>query len=205
MSVQWWQAVNQLRNSLAEDSVLRLVQSGAPASPVAWPANHCPACGQPVANERSPYCGDVCRDQAAFVRQLRALLATGEPPSTDRRAALDQVLWALLGGGYPQRLLDVPDRVLAKVLERDQHRCHACGGNAELIEHLRTACNRPINLGAVCVRCRRVREYGDSAFLARPDTESIRQGITGRVLADPPARRCDDPEAWDWRAFLRER
>lgn len=203
--MQWQEAVDNLRASLSEDAVLRLVLSGTPMVAAVWSSDHCPACGEPAVSDRSPYCGDACRDRSAFVRQMRALVVKREPLDADRRAALDQVLWALLGGGYPRRLLEVPERVIAKVLERDQHRCHACGAEAGQIEHLRTACNRPINLGAVCEACRRVREFGDVTFLRMRETESVRQNIAGRVLADPPARRCDDPEVWDWRAFLRER
>jgi len=203
--VDWAELVSNLRESLPHESVLVLALTGEPASASFWPADYCPACGKPAVSERSPYCGDVCRDRSAFIRQVRAGLVKGELQDAERRAALDQVLWALLGGGYPRRLLEVPERVVAKVLERDQHRCHACGAEAQQIEHLRTACNRPINLGAVCGSCRTVREFGDATFLRLNETESIRQEIAGRVLADPPARRCDDPDAWDWRAFLRER
>lgn len=200
----WQSEVLRFLEAMPSESVLRLPFGEQPATPRVWPAEHCPACGELTTSKRSPYCGDACRELSGFVRQVRAAVQAGTL-SEDRRTAMEQVFWALMGGGYPTRLKEVPVSTVRKVLERDGYRCHRCGGEADQIEHLRTACNRPINLGAVCPSCQTTREMGDGEFLANADVRSVRAEVGGRIVAVEPARRCDDPSSWDWRAFLNER
>lgn len=186
------------------ESVLRLPFAEVPTPATIWPPEYCPACGESTTSKRSPYCGEGCREVSGFVRQVRAAIRSGTL-SDDRRAVMEQVFWSLLGGGYPNRLKEVPQSNVRKVLERDGYRCHRCGGEADQIEHLRTACNRPINLGAVCRSCQTTREMGDPNFLGEAEVIQLRAEVGGRIVASQPARRCDDPESWDWRAFLNER
>lgn len=202
----WEDRLDQVRNDLTAGEPLRLVlQGGVPGVRMTWPATACPGCGEAVRLDRSPYCGESCREKAGFVRQCRAMIERGLPPNDDRRQMLSQVLWGMLGGGYPHRLLEIPGRTIEKVLERDEGRCYACRGPADQVEHLRTACNRPINLAAVCARCRRTCDYMDAQFLERNDVIANLRELGARSTAEQPLRRCDDPVNWDWRAFLRER
>lgn len=163
----------------------------------------CPNCDTPTNSERSPYCGGGCRDQAAFVRQVRAAANSGAIWDPDRQIALGQVLWSLLGGGYPARLLDVPERSRKLVLARTDGACELCKAPATTIDHIRTACNRPINLRPVCEGCRRTREFGDPVVLSSGGP--ILEALSARVLALTAIRCCDDPDLWDWRAFLKRR
>src|SRR5579859_2587325 len=48
----------------------------------------CPNCGTAVASAKSPYCGERCREEAAFVRQLRAGLSEGSSFDAERLANL---------------------------------------------------------------------------------------------------------------------
>lgn len=96
----------------------------------------------------------------------------------------------------------VLDRAVQQVIAKANGRCEACGEPADRVDHRKTACNRPINLRAVCAVCNADRPFGDPVVLER-SSERI-DTITARLLADEPACRCDGPD-WDWRAYLGER
>ncbi len=163
--------------------------------------DRCPNCGDACDSLRSPYCGEHCREEAAFVRQYRAARAN-DHIDTDKLTSLAQVLWHLLGGGYPIRQAMVPDRAIQQVLAKANGGCEACGSPADRVDHRKTACNRPINLRAVCAICNADRPIGDPEVLAR-SAERIDM-ITARILAEEPVCRCDGQD-WDWRAYLAER
>ncbi|MCC7231145.1 MAG: hypothetical protein IT203_12190 [Fimbriimonadaceae bacterium] len=117
-------------------AVLRLLDQpdvvGAPP-----PLDHrgCANCGEETPNPRSPYCSDLCKETAAFVRQMRSALGNDLPSNRQRQIALGQKLWHLLGGGYPIRESLVPQRVVAKVIEREGGKCQGCGAPATRIDH----------------------------------------------------------------------
>lgn len=141
--------IQQLRENLPKDSVdlgiddrtraiLNLLLDSIPSKfPPAVVANPlvCPNCDGLVSSLRSPYCGDWCRETAAFVRQFRAGLEEGTVFDSERQAALGQKLWYVLGGGYPRRETLVPDRVIKKVIEREGNKCQECGALATTIDH----------------------------------------------------------------------
>lgn len=95
----------------------------------------CPNCGAEMGVERSPYCSDVCREEAAFVRQLRGSLAQGTVLEQERQVALGQKLWRILGGGLPLRQSLVLERTLNQVIKRYEGRCDVCGAPATTIDH----------------------------------------------------------------------
>lgn len=95
----------------------------------------CPNCGVDMGAERSPYCSDACREEAAFVRQLRGSLAQGTVLDEERQVALGQKLWRILGGGLPLRQSLVLERTLNQVIKRYEGRCDACGAPATTIDH----------------------------------------------------------------------
>lgn len=159
----------------------------------------CPNCGMETDSERSPYCSVKCREIAGFVRQVRAAIASGAIDDSERQMALGQVLWGLLGGGYPLRIAQVQPRAIAMVMKRTEGRCEICKAPATTIDHIKTACNRPINLRAVCATCNRTRPFGDSKLIG--DNPLIKE-IAGRVGSSNSVRCCDDPKAWNWREYL---
>jgi len=93
----------------------------------------CPNCGLTTSSKTSPYCSSFCREEAAFVRQFRAGVATGAVLDPIRQVGLGQNLWHLLGGGYPLRATLIKPNALAKVLARG---CEACGRAAITVDHL---------------------------------------------------------------------
>ncbi|AIE87962.1 HNH endonuclease [Fimbriimonas ginsengisoli] len=96
----------------------------------------CPNCGGAVSAPKSPYCSEVCRDTAAFVRQFRSSLLNGAIFERERQIGLGQALWKIQGGGYPLRQRLVTPKVLAKVIERDGGKCSVCGAPATEIDHV---------------------------------------------------------------------
>jgi ribosomal protein S27AE len=96
--------------------------------------DRCPNCGEECSVPSSPYCTPRCREEAAFVRQLRGAVASGWDP--ERQIALGEKLWRILGGGYPRRVARVEARSLERILERKGRRCEECGGQATMVDHL---------------------------------------------------------------------
>ena len=103
---------------------------GVPADP-----STCPNCGQPATSLRSPYCGDACREESAFVRQFRQSLMTGKALEPERQVALGEKVWHVLGGGYPRRQSLAPNSALKQVFKREDGRCELCGAPATTIDH----------------------------------------------------------------------
>lgn len=97
---------------------------------------NCPDCALPILGKKSPYCSHECRESAAFVRQTRASIETGQFQEPDRQVALGQKLWRLLGGGYPFRQTLVTEKQLAKIIERAGGKCSACDNPATTFDHL---------------------------------------------------------------------
>jgi hypothetical protein len=162
----------------------------------------CPNCSCVVESVKSPYCSDACRELSSFVRQFRSNLASGMLLDHEKQVALGQTLWHLLGGGRPLRQSLVPPKALETVLKREGGLCQGCGRPATTIDHQRTACNRTINLRAVCLACCNDRPFGDPKTLDAKEFEARRSEVSRRVCASVPLRCCDDPEAWDWRSYL---
>lgn len=165
----------------------------------------CPNCDACCTSERSPYCGGACRDEAAFVRQVRSGLIDGSVLDQVRQVAMGQVFWSLLGGGYPLRQSLVLERSRAVVYKRSGGLCENCGAPATEVDHIATACNRPINLRAVCRSCSKTRPFGDKAILEDDAVLAKVAGIAARLSAQEPIRCCDDAASWDWRAYLAAR
>lgn len=113
---------------------------------------------------------------------------------------MGQELWHVLGGGFPERLKQVPERVRLQVLGRHGGKCDLCEKPAAEIDHIRTACNRPINLRPVCVMCRRTAELSDE-----PIGGVLWLALATRALSPVPLLACDDGSSWDWRDFLTRR
>ncbi|MEZ0327872.1 MAG: hypothetical protein ACAH95_18405 [Fimbriimonas sp.] len=163
----------------------------------------CPNCGNPAASQSSPYCGDACREEAAFVRQFRRAMAERTVFDEERQAALGQVLWHLLGGGYPLRKTLVTEKTWQQLLKRDGGVCKVCGAPATTFDHVTTACNRPINLQCVCASCSKTKEFGDPEFLEAADAQLKR--LAQRIASEQPLRCSDDPEKWNWRDYVNRR
>ncbi len=139
------------------------------------------------------------------MRQFRAGLVEETVFDEQRQAALGQVLWHALGGGYPGRNALVPEKARARVFERTGERCEACGAPATTFDHIGSACNRPINLRPMCEDCAETKPFGDPTFLAQPEVVEKLRRIAARIGSPAPLRCCDNAESWDWRAYLSQR
>ena len=185
--------------------VIELALSSPKGKSIGRDTSLCPSCGAPSASEKSPYCGPACREEAGFVRQVRAGLADGSIFDAERQVAMGQVLWSLLGGGYPLRQSMILERSRVLVFKRSGGKCEICGAEATSIDHVKTACNRPINLRAVCEGCTRTKPFGDADFLSSHAVSRLLTELAARIAANPPLRLCDDPATWDWRAYVADR
>ncbi len=175
------------------------------ASSVAADPRTCPNCGAPQDSTRSPYCGERCREESAFVRQVRSLLKSGAPIEQERLASLGQVLWHALGGGYPRRLLLLDEKARLRAFKKSEGKCEACGAPAETFDHIGSACNRGSNLRPMCRKCAVTKDFGSQEHLTRPEVQEQLARLARRIGADQPIRCCDDAESWDWRAYIAER
>lgn len=194
--------VAQIGNSaVCGISVLRLPIE-ASASPLTRERapGQCANCGIQPHGPKSPFCGESCRAAASLARQFRGSLASRTLLDPERQLGLAQSLWHLLGGGYPHRLTLIPPSAVERTLKQRGYACATCGGHATTFDHVKTACNRPINLRAVCAACQQTRPFHHADILAL-GAETL-ANLAARIQNPAPQLACDDPEAWDWRAYI---
>lgn len=184
--------------------MLRESAQADPHAPSADP-NRCPNCDTPATGTASPYCSKPCRDQAAFVRQFRAAIASGTILEAEKQTVFGERLWWLLGGGLPMRESRIPESAKRQVIKRCASMCESCGAPMHTIENWGSGCNRPLHLRAVCERCSKTKAFGDQAFCQGPSVARVIDELSTRVFAPRPVRACDDHETWDWRAFIAQR
>ena len=96
----------------------------------------CPNCGVPVSSRTSPYCGDCCREQAAFIRQMRDRISNGTLLESQSQMMKGEQMWRLLGGGLPRRLALVPESSRKRVFKRSEGKCELCGAPATVIDNI---------------------------------------------------------------------
>ncbi len=187
-------------------AVLNLLDPHAEAHQIPTPdPGRCPNCDAPVANVSTPYCSKDCRDQAAFVRQFRAALASGAILDPGKQLVFGERLWWLLGGGLPLRESRIPESAKRQVIKRSEGKCESCGRPMDAIQNFGSGCNRPLHLRAVCATCSRTKPYGDESFAQSPAVVAKLSELSQRINAKTPTRPCDDPETWDWRLWIAQR
>lgn len=167
--------------------------------------HRCPNCDKATESLASPYCSETCRDQAAFVRQFRAALAAGTILTPEKQVVFGERLWWLLGGGLPLRESRIPESAKRQVAKRSDGKCETCGAPMTTVENVGSGCNRPLHLRAACPRCAKTKSYRDLEFSQSPQVAKLLVSFANRVGASTPIRQCDDPDAWDWRAFMAKR
>lgn len=86
----------------------------------------CPNCGEVGGSLTSPYCSTVCRDQAAFVRQVRYAILTNSITEPEKQVVFGAKLWWLLGGGLPMRVCIIPESAKKQVIKRSGGKCEFC-------------------------------------------------------------------------------
>ena len=113
----------------------RVLANSTQVPPIERNPSTCPNCATPTVLQRTPYCSDACREEAGFVRQFRSQLAEGRLFEEERQVALGQVLWHLLGAGYPLRQSLITPGGEARVFKREEGKCELCGAPASRIDH----------------------------------------------------------------------
>lgn len=175
---------------------------GVQALPVYTAVDLCPNCDGPCPNLKSPYCSEWCKAQASMVRQFRSNTMSGVILEHEKQAVYGQILWWLIGGGYPRRVAMLTEAGKRQALRRVNGVC-GCGALATTFDHLGSACNRPSNLKPVCKQCARIRPFLDSERMLSEQAKEVFTSSSGRMLATAPLRICDDPQLWDWRVFVK--
>ncbi|MBL8059171.1 MAG: HNH endonuclease [Chthonomonas sp.] len=165
--------------------------------------SHCPNCDAVCDKRATPYCSERCKEMSSFVRQFRATLFTETIFLAEKQVAYGQIVWHLMGGGLPYRNSLIPARALARFFEKHDGKCSACGGAATTVDHIKTFCNRPINLRPMCDSCAVTRPFGDAAVMAQG--AEVLKDVAQRIGNAVPIRCCDDQSTWDWRAHLKLR
>ena len=165
----------------------------------------CPNCGSRTESLTSPYCSQSCRGQAAFVRQFRGALASGSIFEAEKQTLFGERLWWLLGGGLPLRESRILESGKRQVTKRSGGRCEYCDSPMTAVENIGSGCNRPLHLRAVCANCSKTKPYGDHEFSRSSEVVSLLAGLRPRICAITALKPCDDPVAWDWRAFVAHR
>lgn len=186
-------------------SLVDLALTSRGADPVPENPSTCPNCDKPMFGEKSPYCSVQCREEAGFIRQFRRSLTEEAAFDTERQASLGQVFWHVVGGGYPRRQTLVNEKERKRIFNRYEGKCQVCGAEATTFDHIGSACNRTSNLRSVCWNCTTTQPFGAPEFLAKPEVNALVDEIAARVGSEIPIRCCDDPETWDWRAYVKSR
>ncbi len=132
-------------------------------------------------------------------------MASGAALTPEKQAVFGERLWWLLGGGLPMREGRIPESAKRQVLRRSGGDCELCGAPMSAVENHGSGCNRPLHLRAVCPACSKTKPFGDAEFCQRAPVARLLAELGARISAETPARACDDPDAWDWRAFLAQR
>jgi len=186
---------------------LLLDQVGEAEAPQISPSDpfRCPNCDTETTSLASPYCSEKCKDEASFVRQLRAALANGLILTTEKQNVFGERLWWLLEGGLPLRESRIPEAAKRQVAKRCGSKCETCGEPMTAVENIGSGCNRPLHLRAVCPSCSQTKEFMDPGFSTSHQVVEVLNQLAERVFAPHALRACDDPESWDWRAVIRAR
>lgn len=166
---------------------------------LASPPFPCPNCDKPTPNMAALFCSELCKQEAGFVRYYRARAAERRLGQEDIKNAIEIKLGLILGGGYPERAREVPDRIRDAVIARDNGRCCNCGGPGSDVDHIEGSSSDLNNLQYLCRSCHN--EKTRSRFRKiRPDTHPEQWAkyelLLGRARSPQPLRICDQAD-WD--------
>jgi hypothetical protein len=173
--------------------------------------NRCVNCGIAPAGQDALFCSETCRQEARFVRYVRATLADGRAIQPDVQEAIGTKLIFALSGGYPARERYIPPTVRAQVWERDGRRCILCGEPASEIDHIQGNAHTLDNLRCVCHRCNLQRMEAGVTKLTDSDEiagyQKLYDELVTRCQASQPTRLCDNEAQWnnEWRSLQKQR
>ena len=168
----------------------------------------CPNCGL-LLSEALLFCSDVCRQEAEYVRYVRACYRDGRYKRPDVQEAIQIRLAMILGGGYPEKERRIPMKIRKAVFERDGGRCMKCGANANNVDHIHGSSNSLEHLQLLCVVCHNQKTISSFSTItpeSHPNEWAKFEALELRVDSPKPLKICDSEE-WKflWSAILSAR
>src|SRR5262249_29900336 len=112
----------------------------------------CPNCNQPI-RVAELFCSELCKQEAKFVRYVRACGRDGRDKQPDVQEAIRIRLAIILGGGYPEKERQIDKSIRKAIIERDKGRCKNCGNPGDQIDHISGSSNELENLQLLCRKC----------------------------------------------------
>lgn len=107
------------------------------------------------------------------------------------------------GGGYSERLRQIPQEIRQAVFERNKGLCRKCGAKGIQIDHICGNSNDMDNLQLLCVKCHNKKTRENFVVISQethPDEWAKREELISRVHSPQPAHLCDSS---DWTEFWR--
>jgi hypothetical protein len=181
--------------------------------PIAWHPATCPNCDRAPGEAESLFCGELCRQEASFVRYVRSAIATGRIANRGvLRLGLGTQLIMLANGGYATRARTVAPDVRVAVRKRESGRCRLCGDPGTAIDHIAGDDSRIANLQLLCTECNTNKMAAGVVVITReshPESfafiERQRKRLAARSASERVLRICDDEQEWkaQWREHRR--
>ncbi len=178
------------------------------------PSFECLNCDEaiPGSQEVSLYCTPLCRDEAIYVRYVRACKSDGRVKNKDVQDAIRIRFVHIASGGYSAKERRVSQELRDDVIARDNGRCQICGENGTDIDHIKGNSDKIDNLQLLCCACHNKKTI-DSFIPIPPDDERYLKALESgfrldeRIYAKKPLRQCDDEKKWEsnWRQILSSR
>jgi 5-methylcytosine-specific restriction endonuclease McrA len=174
---------------------------------VAFPFQ-CLNCDQPI-KDPVLFCSEVCKQEAKFVRYVRACRRDERDQQPDIQEAIEIKLAMILGGGYPEKERHIPDSIRKAVTRHDKGRCKICGNPGDQIDHISGSSNDLKNLQLLCRDCHNQKTTADFVRITpetHPEEWAKVEALYYRIEITEPFRLCDS-EVWEnsWRSILSAR
>ena len=160
------------------------------------------------------FCGELCTQEASFVRYVRNVRQQGRDRDEDIEYVIRVRMAHILNGGYPEKEREIPPAVRQQVITRANGMCEArgCGKPGTDIDHIRGNSCDLSNLQYLCKECHAKKTAAALKKLTpdHPRYDEFMVKITAlrrRYTANEPLRRCDDHETWSkaWSVYKQER
>lgn len=109
--------------------------------------------GELGAESAKLYCGQLCSQEAGYVRYARRCRQDGREQRPDVAQALRIRLALVLSGSYDAHARRLSSKVRQAVIRRDRGKCRVCGAPGAEIDHIRGSGGDTANLQLLCDSC----------------------------------------------------
>jgi 5-methylcytosine-specific restriction endonuclease McrA len=168
----------------------------------------CQNCDEPI-REALLFCSDVCKQEAKYIRYVRACRQDGRDQQPDVQEAIAIKLAMILAGGYSEQERYISDSIRKAVTKRDKGCCKICGNPGNQIDHISGSSNDLKNLQLLCRDCHNQKTTANFVEItpeSHPEEWAKVQKLNQRIEIAVPLRLCDS-ETWEnsWRNILSAR